>query len=668
MSSRQTGTPGPSVCDMAIQETKSVGESPVILVGNPNVGKSALFGALSGRYVEVSNYPGTTVDYVSGVINVSGLKKPIFDSPGADTLSPVSEDEKVTRDLILDHPDSPVICVIDSKNLQRGLVLLSQLAELGKRTVVALNMSDEASAAGMSIDAEGLSRILGVPVIPTVAIDRRGVDELRQSLSSAAVPNLRIDYGLPVENAVSEISRILQDHDNIARGLSINYLSGPNGLPERLIERVPYSSITEIGAIRSRLESGLAEPVGFVIAKARNDTVKKIVETTLTVEDKPAGKLLKRIGELSCHPYYGIPMLAIVLLGIYYFVGVFGAQTLVGLLENGLFGSVINPLFARLFSLVPSQFVRDLFVGQYGVITMAITYALALILPIVTTFFIAFGLLEDSGYLPRVAFMVDRIFKKIGLNGRAVLPMILGLGCDTMAVLTTRILSTKKEKILVTFLLALAIPCSAQLGVTLGILGSISGWGLMIWLSVVCGVLFLVGYISSKVIPGRSSDFILEIPPLRLPGMKNVVVKTLMRLEWYLREAVPLFVLGTLILFVLDRIGMLVILERWFSPIATGILGLPERSAEAFILGFLRRDYGAAGFKILFDNGLLDPIGAIVAMTTITLFVPCIANFFIMIKERGFKTALAMVAFIVPFAIMVGGLLNLVLRSVGIWW
>jgi ferrous iron transport protein B len=181
-------------------------------------------------------------------------------------------------------------------------------------------------------------------------------------------------------------------------------------------------------------------------------------------------------------------------------------------------------------------------------------------------------------------------------------------------------------------------------------------------------VLFFVGYLSSKVIPGRSSDFILEIPPLRLPGIKNIVTKTLMRLEWYLKEAVPLFVLGTLILFILDRLNLLGILEKLMSPIAVGILGLPERSAEAFILGFLRRDYGAAGFKMLFDDGLLDPIGAIVAMTTITLFVPCIASFFIIIKERGVKTALGMVAFIIPFAILVGGLLNLVLREVGIWW
>lgn len=653
---------------MIEQTVKSVSAPPVILVGNPNVGKSALFGALSGRYVEVSNYPGTTVDYLLGWTRVGGEKRRIFDSPGADALSPVSEDEKVTRDLILDHPDSSIICVIDSKNLQRGLVLLSQLAELGKKVVVALNMIDEARGAGMKIDSTRLSEIIGVPVVPTIATERRGTEELKRALPDAAVPKLPIVFNPVIESAVSRISEILGSNNSASRGLSLSYLSGDDGLPDPVRKKVSPESLVEIGRIKMGIQSRLAEPLGFVIAKTRNNRVKQIVDGILTVQISTGRGFQRKVGELSQHPVYGIPILILVLIGIYYFVGVFGAQTLVGLLEENVFDGIINPFFANLFALVPSQFINDLFVGQYGVISMAITYALALILPIVTTFFLAFGALEDSGYLPRLAFMVDRLFKKIGLNGRAVLPMILGLGCGTMAVLTTRILNTKKEKILVTFLLALAIPCSAQLGVTLGILGAISGWAVLIWISVIGGVLFFVGYLSSKVIPGRSSDFILEIPPLRLPGIKNIVTKTLMRLEWYLKEAVPLFVLGTLILFILDRANLLVILKKLMSPIAVGMLGLPERSAEAFILGFLRRDYGAAGFKMLFDDGLLDPIGAIVAMTTITLFVPCIASFFIIIKERGVKTALGMVAFIIPFAILVGGLLNLVLRGIGIWW
>ncbi|HBZ00888.1 MAG TPA: ferrous iron transport protein B [candidate division Zixibacteria bacterium] len=648
---------------MIEQQLESRTIPPVLLVGNPNVGKSALFGALSGRYVEVSNYPGTTVDYASGWIKLKGEKLEIFDSPGADTLSPVSEDEKVTRDLLLDYLDSPVICVIDAKNILRGLVLLSQLAEFDRKVIVALNMADEAASAGIMIDIKSLSKALGVPVISTIAVQGTGIEELKEAISLVSKPKLRIDFGDAFEDGIGKISAILNDSSADSRGLALSYLSGDNGLPEK----ITLEKKAKIGVIKEALQSRIAEPLGFAIAKIRNDQAQELLKPYVSRKASASGRVLRTIGEYSHHPLWGIPALLLVLVGLYYFVGVFGAQILVGLFEKKLFGEIVNPFFIGLFSHLSWGFARDLFVGEYGIITMAITYSLALIFPIVTTFFLAFGALEDSGYLPRLAFMVDRIFKKIGLNGRAVLPMILGLGCDTMAVLTTRILSTKKEKVMVTFLLALAVPCSAQLGVTLGILGAIAPLAIAIWLGVILGVMFLVGYISSKIIPGRSSDFILEIPPLRLPQLKNVIVKTLMRLEWYLKEAVPLFVLGTLILFTLDKLHILKLIQKAFSPIVVSVLGLPAKASESFIMGFLRRDYGAAGFKGFFDSGQLDAVGAVVAMTTITLFIPCIANFFIIIKVRGWKTALGMVLFIFPFAIAVGGVLNFTLRGLGLW-
>ncbi len=325
----------------------------------------------------------------------------------------------------------------------------------------------------------------------------------------------------------------------ITRGLSLSYLSGENGFSDEIKKYISSDKLGNISEIKSRLQSSHVEPLGFIIAKTRNVEAQRFLTPFIKHKESGSGRFMRSMGRYSHHPLWGIPSLLLILVGLYYFVGVFGAQTLVGLFEKKLFGGFINPFFIKLFSYLPWAFLRDLFIGQYGIITMALTYALALIFPIVTTFFLAFGILEDSGYLPRLAFMVDRIFKKIGLNGRAVLPMILGLGCDTMAVLTTRILSTKKEKLMVTFLLALAVPCSAQLGVTLGILGAISPLAIAIWLGVILAVMFLVGYLSSKVIPGRSSDFILEIPPLRLPRLQNVIVKTLMRLEWYLERGGP---------------------------------------------------------------------------------------------------------------------------------
>jgi ferrous iron transport protein B len=250
----------------------------------------------------------------------------------------------------------------------------------------------------------------------------------------------------------------------------------------------------------------------------------------------------------------------------------------------------------------------------------------------------------------------------MGLNGRAVLPIILGLGCGTMATLTARILDTKKERILVTLLLALAIPCSAQLGVIMGMLGSLSGKALMIWLAVLLFVMITVGFTASKVIPGSRSPFIQEIPPIRLPQISNILTKTLARLKWYLKEAVPLFIAGTLILFISDKMGVLVKIERLLSPLVVNMLGLPEKATEAFIIGFLRRDYGAAGLYHLSKTGALDGIQILVSLVVITLFVPCVAQFFVTIKERGMKTALLIGGFVFMFAFLIGGVLNTALR------
>jgi ferrous iron transport protein B len=294
---------------------------------------------------------------------------------------------------------------------------------------------------------------------------------------------------------------------------------------------------------------------------------------------------------------------------------------------------------------------------------MALAYSLALVLPIVGTFFVAFGALEDSGYLPRLAVMVNRVFKTMGLNGKAVLPMVLGLGCDTMATLTTRILETPKERLIVILLLALGVPCSAQLTVMMAMLAGLGPAAAAIWAVVVIGVILVVGRLAAMILPGRGSDFVLELPPLRLPQAGNILVKTLARIEWYLKEAVPLFVLGTLLLFVADRAQLLGAIERATEPILGGLLGLPRETAEAFVIGFLRRDFGAAGLYRLAREGRLDAIQVVVAVTTITLFMPCVANFFMIVKERGWRTGIAIAVFVFPFAVAVGAALNLLLRA-----
>ncbi|OHB87023.1 MAG: hypothetical protein A3D13_03785 [Planctomycetes bacterium RIFCSPHIGHO2_02_FULL_40_12] len=278
--------------------------------------------------------------------------------------------------------------------------------------------------------------------------------------------------------------------------------------------------------------------------------------------------------------------------------------------------------------------------------------------------------MEDSGYLPRLAVMLNRFFKILGLNGKAVLPMVLGLGCDTMATLTTRILDTKKERIISTLLLALAVPCSAQLGVIAGILGRVSGLHLTIYFVVIFSQMLLVGYLSSKILKGTRSDFLMEMPPFRRPKLTNILLKTYYRTKWFLKEAVPLFVLGTFILFILTKLGILTYIESAASPVVKHFLGLPVETTKGFILGFLRRDYAVVSiFKALEEkagNLTIDPNQLIVALVVITLFVPCLANFFVMIKERGSKTAFLMFAFIIPFSFLVGGVLRYILQWLSI--
>jgi len=649
----------------SLEDTKN--GNRVAIVGNPNVGKSVIFGLLTGRYATVSNYPGTTVTLTSGSCKAGGEDLWVTDTPGVNTLIPMSEDEVVTRDILLNQAIKLVVQVADAKNPSRGLQISLQLAEMGLPFMLVLNMWDEANSRGIDINVKKLSDAIGTTVIPTIGVQRKGIKELRESLTEERYSSLSISYGNLIEDGIKKLEAILPQSRISRRSIALMLLAGDASLKPWLNKNVSPSDVTTIDAIRRDLQNKFYEPLGYVINQIRLKKAEKIVEGVLSRHQKSGSNVTVHIGKWAMHPVWGIPVLLAALFLMYEFVGVLGAQVLVGLLEEGLFGNYINPYMTFIAErFIPDLFFRDLFVGEYGIITMALTYSIALILPIVGTFFIAFGILEDSGYLPRLAIMVHKIFKLMGLHGKAVLPMVLGLGCDTMATFTARVMETRKERVIVTLLLALGVPCSAQLGVILGMLGGVSLTATLVWAFSVILVIFLVGYLSSKVLKGESSDFVFDIPPLRIPVLSNIVFKTLSRTEWYLKEAVPLFIVGTLILFTLDKIGGLEVIERIASPVVVSFLGLPAKATEAFLIGFLRRDYGAAGLFALAQNGQLNPNQVVISLVTITLFVPCVANLLVMIKERGLRTALAMVAFIFPFAFFVGGVLNLGFNLLGI--
>ena len=634
--------------------------APVVLVGNPNVGKSALFGALTGRYVEVSNFPGTTVEVTTG--HVDGL--PLIDTPGIQALLARSDDERVTRDILLARPPRVIVQVADARNLRRALLLTLQLAELGLPFVLDLNMTDEARTRGLLIDSRRLAQILGAEVVETVAVHQEGLTSLRAAFTAPHPIGYRIHYDGAIELGIEQICRLLPAATPGTRALALMILAGD----AQMSQRWGGGHQAELNAIAAGVAAGYDQPLAYIITQQRLRCADCLVPQVLRVAPQTRARpnWADWFGRVAVHPVWGWPILALALIGLYLFVGQLGAGVLVGFMEDVVFGRWLDPLAVSLVRLIPVPIVVDLLVGPYGLITMALTYGLAIVMPIVLTFFLAFSLLEDSGYLPRLAVMMDRPFKQLGLNGKAVLPMVLGLGCDTMATLTTRILETRKDRLLVTFLLALGVPCSAQLGVLLGMMAYLPPSAILVWAGVLAGVMFAVGWLAAQVVPGKRSDFILELPPIRRPQLRNIVIKTVARLEWYLKEVLPLFVLGTLILFGLDKIGALTSLERLAAPLVQGGLGLPREATPAFIIGFLRRDYGAAGIFSLARAGQLTTVQLLVSLVVITLFVPCIANVLVIVKEHGWKTALAVAGFIFPFAFAVGAGLNWLLVWTGI--
>jgi len=639
----------------------------VILIGNPNVGKSVIFNYLTGKYVTVSNYPGTTVEVSTGTLSAHGKKLQVLDTPGVNSLIPMSEDEKVTRDILLKEPKSYLIQVMDTKNIRRGLLVSLQLLEMGLPFLILLNMWDEAKSRGIEINIQVLSEILGVSILKTVATRKKGLEKIKENLQARPPSSISVNYPDAIETGITRMTPFLPEASISRRSLALMLLSGDESLAEWLHTNLSENEIQQIEKIRQEIQIHLAEPIGYLINQARLRKGDELLSRVIGLRGEAPKSVASFLGNLSIHRFWGIPILLFILWITYEFVGVFGAQTSVKFLEENLFGKWLLPPITYFFQrFIPIPFLQEFFIGPYGVITMALTYAIAIVLPIVGCFFLVFGLMEDSGYLPRLAVMTNQVFKKMGLNGKAVLPMVLGLGCDTMATMTTRILDTEKDRTIVTLLLALGVPCSAQLGVILGMFAGLPVLYLLIWIFLIAGIIILVGYLASRVIPGEGSDFILEIPPLRIPLISNVIVKTLARIEWYLKEAVPLFILGTLILFVLHKTEVLTLLERAATPLIVHFLGLPAKVTEAFLIGFLRRDYGAAGLFILAKEGQLNPHQILVSLVTITLFIPCIAQFFMMIRERGLRKALWISAVIIPMAFGVGGMVNVLLNIFGV--
>ena len=657
-----------SSCCGANDEQKLKGLDKIAIVGSPNVGKSVIFNALTGSYVTVSNYPGTTVEVSRGKGKLEGKEYEVIDTPGMYSLLPITEEERVARSILLEEQPMVVIQVVDAKNLERMLPFTFQLIEAGLPIVLNLNIMDEAEQLGLSIDTGRLQEELGIPVIETIATEGKNISELKRKIASYS-PKVNKEnnlfYDKDIEEALGEIKPLLESDYRISkRSIGILLLLKDEELNSVVSakEKGNYSKIQEI---IDKTKAGYSHPLNYVVTIQRQKIASSLCEKVISVRKIEKVSFKEILSRVTMNPWTGFPLFLLIIFGLYEFVGVFGAQVSVAFLEDIVFGKHINPFVTKLVtSVIPWRAVQEIFVHDYGIITLGIRYAVAIILPIVATFFIAFSIIEDTGYLPRLAMLIDRAFKKIGLNGRAVIPIVLGFGCDTMATMVTRTLETKRERIIASILLALAIPCSAQLGVILALLAG-NTKALWIWIAVMAFIFIFIGYLAAKIMPGEKPLFYMEVPPLRWPKLYNVFTKTYTRVEWYFKEIFPLFILASIFIWV-GRITKVFDLMVRLLEYPVQWIDLPKESAVAFLFGFFRRDYGAAGLYDLKKAGILTGIPLVVSVVTLALFVPCVAQFAMTIKERGLKAGLLMVGLIFPFAFLMGGLVNIILIALGV--
>ena len=629
----------------------------IILFGAPNVGKSMIFNYLTGSYVIVSNYPGTTVDVARGKGVIGSQSYEIIDTPGVYSLSPLTDEEQVAVNLLRKSKKSLVIHIIDAKNIRRMLPLTLQLIDGGFPLLLVLNIIDEAERLGLYIYTERLSQILGIPVIATSAVQNRGLQLLKKAISTYCYSKPHpVEFSNETEKVISAVEMLLAHDYGFHKRLTATLILQKDAFALDLSKDEDcYFEIKKLEQLYYR-ETGDRLAQGMIAE--RQMIVDNIIRETVYSSDKNRKIRLKWLDRVTCHPILGLPILmAVVYIGLYQFVGRFGAGFLVDFMNHGLFGTIIEPAFSRIVEqYIPWEWCRSILVGEYGLFSLGIRYAVAIILPIVGAFFVAFALLEDCGYLPRLAMLTDRFLKNIGLNGRAVIPLMLGFGCGTMAVMATRTLETWRERMIATLLLALAVPCSAQLGLVLSLL-SHNSQALLLWAGCVSVVFFISGCLSAKLIGSSGSAFYMELPPLRIPVISNVIKKACFRMVWYFIEILPVFIGTSFLLWAADRSGLL---NKIITVIEYPLqyLDLPADCAQVFLLGFFRRDYGAAGLYDLANSGRLTDHQLLVAAVVLTLFMPCVAQLSVMIKERGWFSSLLMSLVITLVALLTGWLVN----------
>jgi ferrous iron transport protein B len=578
-------------CPNSTPEGRSAEDKKVLLVGNPNVGKSALFTRLTGVHAFSSNYPGTTVGFTEGTLRFEGTRYRLIDVPGAYTIEPTNEAEEVAKRIIEEGADI-VVVTLDATALERNLNLALQVLAMGFPSIIALNMVDEARHEGINIDIETLEKELGIPVIGTVAVIGKGIKELISRLQEA-----RPGISVPAEERWSRIGDII-----------------------RAVQTIEH----------------------------RHHTIKD------------------RIEDLSVHPGWGA------LLGVFAVVGSFMAVRFLG---EGLIDYALDPIFDRVFmpffewlgpmlggegSFIFRTLIGTLFDGEidpelsFGLLTTGLYVPLVMVLPYVAAFYTVLSFLEDVGYLPRFAVLFDAMLHRVGLHGFAIVPNLLGLGCNVPGIMATRILDSPRERFIASTLISVAIPCAGLQAMIIGALGDLGGHYVLAVYGTLLASWVILGRILHKLLPGYSPELIVEIPPYRMPSFRDIFLKLWFRIKGFLIEAIPLVLVGVFVANLLSASAFMGTISNFLSPLFRGLLGLPPETAGPILLGFLRKDIAVG---MLLPMGL-NPGQMVVAVVTLAMTFPCIATFIVLWRELGLKDMLRSVGIMLLAALTAGGVLN----------
>jgi ferrous iron transport protein B len=632
-----------------------------------NVGKSSLFSWLCATETASMNFPGTTVSLAAG--QIKSLNATAYDTPGIYSIFSANEDEKVSRDILLPQesftPISSILLVADAKNMKRSLAIALQYAEYGLPMLIDVNMIDEAAARGIEIDFEKLSEILGVDICTSIAREGIGVRRILSKLKSPRIAKKLINYPDWVDRFIDIIEKRCKNSEISSRVIGLLLLAGDKSIEKYLVPKYGAQFFKELKNLATDYHKDDAETFRALIVNLYNKKAEQIVKEIQQVEPPRKNPHLVTFGDWCTQLHTGIPIAITVLVLVYLFVGSFGATFLVDTINGTIFEGFLIPWVTKLLEPIPSQFFRDMFVDpDFGILPTGVFLALGLVMPVLFCFYLVFGILESSGYLPRLSILLDKVFRKMGLNGKGVIPLVMGFSCVTMAILTTRLLDTKKEKNIATFLLLLGMPCAPLIAVMLIILDAMPFTATLTVFGIIFVQTFIAGFIANKILPGQGSPLIFEIPPMRLPKPMQVINSAAHKTYFFIKEAVPVFIYASLFVFLFERVGGLEIAEKLLRPVINNLMGLPEKSVQVFIKTIIRREAGAAELDHL--RGMYTNLQLVVNLLIMTFLTPCINAILVLFKERGQKTAAIIISTVIIYAILMGSLVNHICLALGI--